>query len=391
MAEKKNQHYVPKFYLRHFSKSGSCISVYNFKSSKVIAQASIDGQASKKYFYGRDLFLENRLGELEGQVGSIFADILKRRRLPLRTDDKFRTLCLFMMIQDSRTTASVSKLNEMANKLGKEMLRRSIKDPELLAHLPDLQISMSYPFSMLFKQSIGMEPIMRDLKLKIIHNVSSVPFIASDHPVVFQNQFYDNISDNRCRGLASAGLQILLPISPQYMLMFYDDVVYDVGSIATNFVRVPSEEQIEALNGHQWIGAMGNVFFPEGADTDRLLKMAQKYIPLRKQERVDLTITSLNDDESQQKEVIKISSSISHVARLSICRPRIKKTTISDGYFPLRNDFWVASVRQWERALMTGQISFDEFWLLTTKVPTVKKRPRANFGRNTTLERRGLL
>lgn len=374
MADKKNQHYVPQFYLRYFSKAGACIGLYNLKSSKIIAQVSIDGQASKNYFYGKDLFLENRLMEMEGQAGSIFASILKRRHLPHRNSEDYRTLCLFMMIQDSRTTESVAKLNEMANKLGKAMLSRSIKDPELLTHLPDLQISMASPFSMLFKQAIGMEPIMRDLKLKVLHNVSTIPFITSDHPIVFQNQFHNDVSDNRCRGLASEGLQILLPLSPEYMLMFYDDSVYDAGSKATNFIRVPSEEQIEALNGHQWIGAMENVFFPEGADTTRLMKNAAKFISMRKHDHVDLTITPLEENEFRWKELFQISSSINHVAHVSMCRPRIKKAEVSEGSFPLRQDDWVKSVRLWERALMDGQLSFDDFWQLTAKVPTARKQ-----------------
>jgi hypothetical protein len=370
MTEKKNQHYVPQFYLRHFSKAGNCIGLYNLKSSKIVAQASISGQASKNFFYGKDLIIENQLMKIEAITSRILNNILKQRRLPNRIEDDYRTLCLFMMIQESRTTQSVAKLNEMAEKLGKAILKRIVRDPAMLSYLPNLQISVTDPFILLLKQAIGTEPIIRDLKLKVIQNMSRVPFITSDHPVVFQNQFYDNVLDNRCRGLASEGLQILLPISSEYMLILYDNVVYKLGSIATNFIQVRSECEIEALNGHQWIGAMENVYFPEGADGALLVKSAEKFIALRKSDRVDLTITPMDENEFRARELIEISNGSSHIARLNICQPRIEKAAVSDGQFPLRNGEWVANVVEWERELKEGRLSFDEFWLLTAKTPT---------------------
>ncbi len=52
MAEGVNQHFVPQFYFRYFSDNSRSINVLLKKSGRVITNASIKGQASKRYFYG---------------------------------------------------------------------------------------------------------------------------------------------------------------------------------------------------------------------------------------------------------------------------------------------------------------------------------------------------
>lgn len=47
----KKEHYVPQFYLRHFSLDGKNIAVYDKQADKLIEQAPILSQAQKPYFY----------------------------------------------------------------------------------------------------------------------------------------------------------------------------------------------------------------------------------------------------------------------------------------------------------------------------------------------------
>ena len=51
MADYKNQHYIPQFYLRGFSSNEKQISLFNFKRQKFVDGASIADQCSKKDFY----------------------------------------------------------------------------------------------------------------------------------------------------------------------------------------------------------------------------------------------------------------------------------------------------------------------------------------------------
>jgi len=194
MPENKRHHYVPRFYLRNFS-SGErrCIGLFNIASGKLVEQASIKDQAYRDYFYGKDLKTENRLAKIEGEADRVIAEIIRTGRPPVRYQTDFGTLCIFIMIQDNRTVKSVTTLNEMAEKLAKALLSRNINDPEMLKHLPDLKLETTHPFSILLRQALVVEPLIHDLRLKVLHNVSGVPFITSDHPVVKHNQLYKRL------------------------------------------------------------------------------------------------------------------------------------------------------------------------------------------------------
>ncbi|MDL2227229.1 DUF4238 domain-containing protein, partial [Deltaproteobacteria bacterium OttesenSCG-928-M10] len=67
MTAYKNQHYIPQFYLKNFASDdlGKAINLYNLKSKKHIRNVPIRHQASRDYFYGKDLKIENFLAKLE--------------------------------------------------------------------------------------------------------------------------------------------------------------------------------------------------------------------------------------------------------------------------------------------------------------------------------------
>ena len=67
MAERKNHHYVPKFYFRRFSKDEKSICLLRREGGQAVPSAAIKHQASKNKFYERD-DVEKALGEVEGQA-----------------------------------------------------------------------------------------------------------------------------------------------------------------------------------------------------------------------------------------------------------------------------------------------------------------------------------
>ena len=61
----KNQHYVPRFLLKRFSKDQKTINLFHFESNEIIRNAQIKHQASLDYIYGKDQMLESALQDLE--------------------------------------------------------------------------------------------------------------------------------------------------------------------------------------------------------------------------------------------------------------------------------------------------------------------------------------
>ena len=80
MTEKKNQHYLPKFYLRNFSyyNNEKQIGLYNIFNSFFIHQAKLKTQGSKNFYYGKDGIIENFLSEHEGRFAKIVKEIIDR-------------------------------------------------------------------------------------------------------------------------------------------------------------------------------------------------------------------------------------------------------------------------------------------------------------------------
>lgn len=78
MASNKNQHFVPKCYLRPFTVegAGAAINLYNIDRHKFICMAPVKNQCSGDYFYGKDERLEAVIQHLEGRYGTALVSIL---------------------------------------------------------------------------------------------------------------------------------------------------------------------------------------------------------------------------------------------------------------------------------------------------------------------------
>jgi hypothetical protein len=66
--KKKNNHFVPRSYLRRFcSLSERQIGLYNIRSDREVEGAPIRSQCSRDYFYTKDPSHEDHFAEIEGQ------------------------------------------------------------------------------------------------------------------------------------------------------------------------------------------------------------------------------------------------------------------------------------------------------------------------------------
>ena len=68
MAANKNQHFVPRCYMRPCTvgAEAKAVNLFNLDRAKAIPNAPLKGQCSGDYFYGEDLRLEHALGATRG-------------------------------------------------------------------------------------------------------------------------------------------------------------------------------------------------------------------------------------------------------------------------------------------------------------------------------------
>ena len=366
MPHNKSHHFVPQFLLRSFSADGSSVGLYNLSSGRIIKGASLKHQACRDWFYGRDGKAENALSQIEGGASTVLRRMIDTGRPPKRYSDDHRVLATFLLIQSARTAQAAAEANEMASKVGKLMLRNALTDPELLAALDDLTIELTEPAAEALRPAVMETPVILDLRIKLLHNVSSTPFVLGDHPAVKHNGLYSG-AEVSVLGLANLGLQFVMPISPEYAVVFYDEEAYSLGSPASNVVKLSATEIAMALNEFQWANALDNVYFRPGGDPARWAPARDRLAELRRDEHVSVGEDEVRLAGSRRAKIISMQTQRpSRALKMPLFRTRIAPPPLVNvGMLPLRDPDWAFHVHRLTDALNAGKISSEEFHLRT--------------------------
>jgi hypothetical protein len=92
---------------------------------------------------------------------------------------------------------------------------------------------------------------MQTLECKLLQPPAGTYFVTSDHPVVLLNQFCAHLEPHRSFvGFSRSGFQVVMPISPNLCLFFYDAKVYKVGSKRRRLLEIVRKD-VELLNALQ--------------------------------------------------------------------------------------------------------------------------------------------
>ena len=272
MSKRKNQHFVPRFYLRNFSYllNGKQIGVYNTKNAFCFKTAPIKSQGARDFFYGTDGIIENRLSEIEGRLAAIVKKILAASAAQLTADEHY-DLILFIILTISRNPSKIVGLREMMIKMRENLLK---EEPEtdidtvlpLLTHEDFVRLSL-----------VNCEQLVKgimDLEYLVIENFTSTPFITSDNPVVKYNQYLEAKRYSQGKtGLASIGLEIFVPISKNRMILLYDRNCYDVKMSTERFLKVKRDEEVDSLNLLQFVNCINTIYFSDNTEEAYLRDM----------------------------------------------------------------------------------------------------------------------
>lgn len=274
MADKKNQHYVPRVHLRPFSINckGLAINLFNLDRMKAIPNAAVKHQCSGDYFYGQDEQLEKAINSIENPYGEVVrrlagdrAAIGPRERIAIKR---------FIYLQYLRTEAASRKASEMFYAM-RDLPGSDIPMPSFREAIKEaVQIGMS-----LFAETMH---IVDDMKLCIIRNRTGLPFVTSDDPAVLTNRLHIQrpVGRRRSFGASSAGAVYVLPLTSKLCALLYDGAVYTVDHRA-HWVDAAREADIEAINEHQFLNCMANIYFRDWGGRDRVLAGAQSALPRR--------------------------------------------------------------------------------------------------------------
>lgn len=256
MATKKNQHFVPQVYLRNFSLDGASIGVYVRHKDIWVESAPIKKQSCADYFYGKDLKLENLLGNLEYDSSRIFEKLTSPDFQSLNPQE-LSLLFFYISLQWGRTEFAANQMLNMSRDFQK-------KTQELFpgCEVPKLKVSETLLSSVEFSVALAVElsSSINDLHIKYLYNTSGLDFITSDNPVCLYNQFCERIGKPSF-AFGSIGAQIFFPISPKIMVLIYDDKCYKVGHRKETIIQLSKREDIITLNNIVCINANKVLYF----------------------------------------------------------------------------------------------------------------------------------
>lgn len=314
-TDKKNQHYVPKFYLRNFSfqNNQNQIGLFNIVNNKFIDKAKLKTQASKNFYYGTDGNIEDSLSNIEGHLATNIRKVLEDNILPKKLSPEHFELAIFVTLTDLRNPIRINGIKAMEIEM-ENRLKEVDPDVELKDFMSELTHQEAVTISI--GQATHMADMIADLDYKLIINDSNKPFITSDFPVIKYNQFLE-VKDihGSITGYGVTGLQIFLPLNFRNMLFFYDSGIYKLGKKKQKLHVLTDSKDVDNINILQFINCFDTVYFDEKADEDyikNLFEKSKKYTRANVA-KAELSYLFENEDdhkrlETKQKNLIVMNS-----------------------------------------------------------------------------------
>ena len=323
-TDKKNQHYVPKFYLRNFSyrNNKKQIGVFNIPSHTYFNQASLKHQGSKNFFYGTDGVIENNLSIIEAHLAKVIREILENNTIPKKQSEDHTVLLFFVAITDLRNPVSIEgtkmRFQELTNRV-QELYENADTSQSVPTVNHEDVIAMS------FSALKDVVPTMRDLDYKLLFNRTKRPFITSDFPIVKYNQYLESKKWPLSKtGYGLVGLQIFIPLSSEVALIFFDPDIYKVGDKKRKSYSITKEEDVNSLNILHFINCFETIFFDEKADEAYIKFLFDKS---KKYKRANLSKSELNyllKDGDNQEEIFKSGKKNLIILNSTDCETNLK-------------------------------------------------------------------
>ncbi|HZL10798.1 MAG TPA: DUF4238 domain-containing protein [Prolixibacteraceae bacterium] len=275
MSNKKNQHFVPQFYLRRFSKTmkSPYLELFNCSSQKHIPTASIKNQASIKHFYDNDDSIENLLGKIENEAAKSISKIDNSLSLPSSSIDRINLLA-FTFYQLTRTKSHADEVQSTINNMYQQIYK---DDPRFKGIFDEHKIGIDRPAT--FAIGIISKIIHQtfDLKIKLIINKTNQNFITSDNPVLKYNQFLERRKHfGGITGIGLKGIQYFLPIDSKKCLLFYDSKTYNIGKWFSNRVIITKQKEIDLINLLQFLNCEDKIYFNDETEIEYIKRLNQE-------------------------------------------------------------------------------------------------------------------
>lgn len=259
-TKKEYQHYVPKFYLRYFSRNEKYIGTYIQEKEKFIDKAPLDSVGGKKFLYGDDGKIEDWFSKLESIWSKLFNRIIDGEKIEFHSNEEVELFLAFIFLSDARNLELEDGINEFLSNL------KTISK-ENNPYIQELNSINPYYFAIgALSKAL---PLMFDLACVLIKNDSSNQLVTTDFIVTKYNPYLIEKGYKFGYGYAAIGLICFLPISPKLCICLYDDKIYDC-KIKNGCIHIKNPNIINKLNQLFVFNSKKYIFYNENVDRNRL-------------------------------------------------------------------------------------------------------------------------
>ncbi len=235
MSVVKQQHYVPQFYLKNFANEKEQIWVYDKVTDKSF-QTHIKNVAGERYFYdvpsldqrtGVKQSVEKLLSHVEDKMSEVLNTLLQKlatNNFIRLHDDQRNFLSIFMVVQMLRSKEHRVMQEHSARSMSR-FLKKRLTDQQIIEafgsealHPPTAESLAEVQASCLADQNLIREMAMiLNGHIWVIYKVRhSGEFLTSDNPFTKRGHIKHPV--RRLSGIRSPGIEISLPISPEFCL-----------------------------------------------------------------------------------------------------------------------------------------------------------------------------
>jgi hypothetical protein len=266
----KEQHIIPRFYLRGFApdKKHLCCCSLKTKKSKGV---SINNLFSEPDYYANRSTAsttEPALSKEEHKHAKIVQGILKTHTLTINSHEEKIDLSRLILLMVSRTKATRNRLVNRKDILDDSMMMLGITPEEYKGHELDPKLL----HLAVMESALKCPDLIADLTPALLINQTSDPFtplVTSDSPTFFYNLLAKGLTDLNLTDFQNKGLIIFLPLSKKIVLCLFDGVRYKIKNAtgcditSDGNVIISDGEIFDALNRNLVIHADWFVIFSQ--------------------------------------------------------------------------------------------------------------------------------
>ncbi len=274
MTAHKRQHYVPQSYLRNFAVPGTnekAIGLLRVRSWTHVGGASIDGVAQEAFYYGRDLVIEKELQRIERETAPVFRSMIEGAGVPEPGTTAMTTVLRYVATQAGRTPSALKSAEEQRERTVHEVIATHppLPDPVRAAlretKIPALAGGVAVPLAIWSEAPL----LLQDLRVKVLVAPDGVELITSDAPVVRHNR-WAGVGAVGAASPISAGLLLMMPLSPRHLLLLFDAEIYRVGPSHDDYVPLLNADEVAGFNGFQIEAAGAAAFYSSPTTRDAI-------------------------------------------------------------------------------------------------------------------------